>query len=257
MAIGVGIFVPSIPLMASQSRGSLPSDIANLGLWLKADAGVTLVGGAVDAWADQSGNGRDFSAPAPTNRPAYSGTLNGLPVLTFDGSTDYLTGNAASFTLAQNVSGLTMIAVVKYATGTIQRAFAISSGLANDASRAAFGVTATQWSFVARRLDAVAPAIISGGTSNENHVIQSSVLRYSQATGAIFVNSASQVDTTLLSAGSTSNTSSLRAVVGVAIDLIQFLNGDIAEVIIYQRALSAPERNSVERYLSVKWGIAI
>jgi hypothetical protein len=34
-----------------------PSDITGLSLWLKADAGVTLSGSNVTAWADQSGNG--------------------------------------------------------------------------------------------------------------------------------------------------------------------------------------------------------
>jgi hypothetical protein len=257
MAIGVGIFVPSIPLMASQSRGSLPSDIANLGLWLKADAGITLVGGAVDGWADQSGNGRDFSAPAGTNRPAYTGTLNGLPVLTFDGTTDYLTGDAESLTLGQAVTGLTMILVVKYAGATIQRAFGLSTSAAVDGVRALVGVSATQWQTGGRRLDADSVVLLSGGTASTATVIQSSLLRYSVATGAVFVNGASQVDTTFQTAGNSQNGASLRTIIGGGLNLANFLQGDIAEIIVYQRALSDAERASVERYLSVKWGIAI
>jgi len=40
-----------------------PIDIAGISLWLKADAGVTLSGSNVTAWADQSGNGNNCSSP--------------------------------------------------------------------------------------------------------------------------------------------------------------------------------------------------
>ena len=40
----------------------MPNDLQNLSLWLKADAGVTLDGTNVTAWADQSGSGRNASA---------------------------------------------------------------------------------------------------------------------------------------------------------------------------------------------------
>jgi hypothetical protein len=241
--------------MISDSGGNTPTTIPNLGLWLKADAGITLVGGAVDVWADQSGNGRDFSAPALANRPAYSGTLNGLPVLTFDGTTDYLIGNVASLNIAQNVDGITIIIVAKYATGVMQRSVGISTNA--NAGRALLGVSTTQWQVAGRRLDSDAIGTISGGTANNNYVIHSGVLRYSLATAGVFINSVSQSDTAFLTSGNTSNTASLRSVIGCTTDITTFLNGDIAEVIIYQRAISVEERNSVERYLSVKWGIAI
>jgi hypothetical protein len=239
------------------NRGSLPSDIPNLGLWLKADAGITLVGGAVDAWADQSGNGRDFSAPALANRPAYSGTINGLPVLTFDGTDDYLSGNASSLNIAQNVNGLTIIAVVKTGLDTLQRYVCVGSGTSLTQARAAIGVTTTQWELAGRRLDADSLQTLTGGVDNTNYVIQSAMFRYSVATAGLFINSASQVDSAFQTAGNTSNTASLRFVLGCNINLANFLVGDIAEVIIYQRAISVAERNSVERYLSVKWGITI
>jgi len=249
-----------VPLLSSQAGASFadtPRLIPNLGLWLDAGVGVTLVSGAVDAWADQSGNGRNFSAPGATNRPAYSGTLNGLPVLTFDGSTDYLLGGASSLSIAQNVSGLTVIAVVKYATGVSQRVAGISTGAGATGVRHQPGVSTTAYTMSGRRLDADGLQTITGGTVTASPIIHSSVVRYSVATAGIFVNSASQVDTAFLTAGNTSNTASLRFTIGCSLDLNQFVNGDIAEFIVYQRAISVAERNSVERYLSVKWGITI
>jgi hypothetical protein len=242
------------PLLTGGLAGNLPLSVPDLGLWLKADAGVTLVGGAVDVWADQSGNGRDFTAPAAGNRPAYSGTLNGLPVLTFDGSTDYLAGNAASLNIATSVTGITMIAVAKYATGVMQRSIAISD--TSTGARCLIGVSTTQWQVAGRRLTEAATTI-SGGTVNNNYVIHSGVIRYSVATAGVFINSVSQADAAFSTAGNSAATDSASVYIGLGSNLASFMSGDIAEVIIYQRAISVEERNSVERYLSQKWGITI
>jgi len=243
--------------MISDSGGNTPTTIPNLGLWLRADAGVTLVGGAVDVWADQSGNGRNFSAPASANRPAYSNTLNGLPVLTFDGSTDHLTGNAASLGIARNVSGLTMIAVVKYATGGAdQRLCLIGANLAANV-RASISSVSSQYRTSGRRLDSDSAQGSNAGTVTGNFAIQAGIFRYSVATAGVGVNSVVS-DFAFQTAGNTSDTDSVRTAIGVDLQLTSnFLNGDIAEIIVYQRAISVEERNSVERYLSVKWGIAI
>ena len=56
-------------------------------------ATVTVVSSAVSAVADKSGNGFTLTQGTAANRPAYTGTLNGLNVATFDGSNDQL--NAA------------------------------------------------------------------------------------------------------------------------------------------------------------------
>ena len=60
-------------------------------LWLKADDGVTLTSSAVSTWADQSGNGRDFTQSTAGYRPTNpSSVQNGLPGVLFDGTDDYL-----------------------------------------------------------------------------------------------------------------------------------------------------------------------
>lgn len=56
----------------------IPSDFDGLKLWLESDMGVTLVGGEVDSWADQSGNGNHYSAPTALARPIWDGESGGL-----------------------------------------------------------------------------------------------------------------------------------------------------------------------------------
>lgn len=61
-----------------------PTDIAGLKLWLKADAGVTLNGSTVSAWADQSGNGNDATQSVAIAQPTFvANALNGNPVIYF------------------------------------------------------------------------------------------------------------------------------------------------------------------------------
>lgn len=67
--------------------------LADLELWLRADAGVTTVGTGVSVWADQSGNVHNFTdggvagqRPTLTTDPGF----NGLPVVAFDGIDDVL-----------------------------------------------------------------------------------------------------------------------------------------------------------------------
>lgn len=61
-------------------------------VWLDATKGVTTTGTAVTAWNDQSGYLNNATPAAVANRPTRTTSgLNGLPVITFDGTDDVLT----------------------------------------------------------------------------------------------------------------------------------------------------------------------
>jgi Concanavalin A-like lectin/glucanases superfamily len=63
-----------------------------LTLWLQADVGVTSdCLGLVSTWSDQSGMGNDATQADPTSSPLFvDGVLNGKPVITFDGQHNFL-----------------------------------------------------------------------------------------------------------------------------------------------------------------------
>jgi hypothetical protein len=74
----------SAPIAASAPAFS-PTDIADLALWLKADAGVNTSGSNVTSWEDQSGNGND--ATTQSGSPVLqSNIINGLPAISFASS---------------------------------------------------------------------------------------------------------------------------------------------------------------------------
>ena len=49
-----------------------PASLSGLILWLRADLGITLAGAKVSAWADQSGNGNDFTQAVDARRPTFT-----------------------------------------------------------------------------------------------------------------------------------------------------------------------------------------
>ena len=113
-----------IPTAAQKSRftvlypnspaQSLPV-FAGLQLWLRADASVTTNGsGVVTKWADQSGLGNDAIATDPTRAPTLQlNSLNGLPTLRFNGTTEYL-DVAESASIAGLAQDATLITVVSF-----------------------------------------------------------------------------------------------------------------------------------------------
>lgn len=82
-----------------------PNFFPNLKIWLKSDTGITLSGapatngGAVDSWADQSGNGLHLTQGTAANQPTYrTSILNGSGGVETDGVNDCL---SRSFTWNQ------------------------------------------------------------------------------------------------------------------------------------------------------------
>ncbi|MDJ0497436.1 MAG: DUF5011 domain-containing protein, partial [Acidimicrobiia bacterium] len=71
--------------------------ITDLGLWLRADIGVTASAGEVSSWADQSGNGNDATQGTAGQQPdLVVDAVNGNPVVNFDGTNDFVGGTAGA-----------------------------------------------------------------------------------------------------------------------------------------------------------------
>ncbi|MHB9131956.1 MAG: alpha-amylase family protein [Armatimonadota bacterium] len=88
-----------------------PTDLPGLKLWVRADAGVTKdAEGRVSRWADGTGNGNDFAQATPGLQPVLvENAANGKPAIRFDGVDDGL-----ALATAIPVSGKSVFAVVKW-----------------------------------------------------------------------------------------------------------------------------------------------
>lgn len=93
----------------------VPTDIASVNHWYRADLGVTDSSG-VSAWLDQVGTAH-ANDPGAGNRPTYSASdadINGRASVSFDGSNDVLTfGVASDWTFLNNGDPSTFWAVFR------------------------------------------------------------------------------------------------------------------------------------------------
>lgn len=232
---------------------SLPV-IAGQVLWLDANDATTILdaegdnaasGGAFSGqattWRDKSGS--NFHVTATVNQtPVYTANaLNGNSVLTFDGINDKMTRATASIP----GDDFTMF-VVFNKTQTANRDAVFEIG--NGSSRNAIFVN-----------DTSAPTRI-------NYYINSSFINFTSTYTAgaytmtsvihntnsvnLFRNAASEVSTTGATRLATNG-----IYVGDDSSGSDNLQGNIAEILVYDRDLSADERHDIENYLANKWGL--
>lgn len=248
----------ALSLPVATLQGQTLTVTENLQLWLKADAGVTDDGsGNVLSWADQSSSPDAASqiagAPDGPNAPKLiANALNGKPVLRFDGKDDYLSlPDTASLSITED---LTTFFVVKFDDFSNYRAVwaktinhlpgptdfytlpgsgipQVYRGDGTDTGLAAFpssvALTAGSYLTVGFGMEGPTCSHFLGGQVTSN--------------GTLNVAEADS-DSPLL--------------IGTRGDLFTKMKGDIAEILIYDRALTAAERASVAAYLGQKYGIA-
>lgn len=216
---------------------------------------------AVRVWQDQSGNAYNAEQSTSAARPTYrTNQLNGLPAVVFDGTDDRLSLVSGALGMFRNVAGATVFAVVKYPASLFENVAFQASVNATSSSRVLLSQSAlTKYVFGGRRLDA---NNFDGSISVQNvtnqFVIQSGILDYSNAKSFQYINSFLDVlDDPFQTAGNTSDSNSSAISIGSFPTPSAYLNGAIAEIIVYNRALNTSELAQVHRYLARKWGIAL
>jgi hypothetical protein len=217
-------------------------------------------GTAVRVWADQSGNGYDAEQATTAARPTYIASgFNGLPVVRFDGTDDHLGLSGGALGLLKNVAGATIFVAVKYsATAVNAPSFFASRNSTSTSVRILIRTsTAPKYNMQATRLDADTAINMNSvqATNTNSVVIQTAKADYSNATLEQYINGTLDGSTTFATSGNTENADSLAIFLGRV--STTYLTGDIAEIIVYNRALNTSELAQVHRYLSRKWGIQL
>jgi hypothetical protein len=227
----------------------------NLAAWFKADALIGLTNGAaVSTWTDLSGNGNDATQPVSGQQPMYvTDAMNGLPVVRFNGaSSNYLAFNRPV------QDDFTILCVYRSSQGIgTGTAFYQGAGLVNGEVAGVqndFGTSLNTNGF------------LLAGTGNPDITIVSSRSNYNNGEPHLFTFKRTGASGTLAlyadgvpagaaAGGTQSLTSADRLVLGAQQTLIYFLTGDIAEVKIYNSALSDADRTAQEIDLERKYGI--
>ena len=224
-----------VPMSASAVPASGPL------LWLRADAGVHENSGKVYQWDDQSGNGKNatMTITVTSRQPSLvAGALNGLPVIRFDG--------AQSLYLVSPVSPTTFTVFIvgknSKATETFSMILGPGGNYPNNQLRWENG---TQALFV--------------GTGNNLPIIKSSIgnTRIYHVLSARYDGSLMKVyrnGTHISSHPFTTSGPWTLSNVGAWYSSY-FMTGDLAEVLIYARALTDAEREQTNSYLGAKYGL--
>ena len=236
----------------------VPTDISGLQLWLDATVGlydattggseVTTDGSAVARWEDQSGNGYDVTQGTAANQPALkTSILNGKNVLRFDGSNDVLS-NASNFAISGG-SNRSVFTVFNRAT----TALSVIVGWGSAGGSA--GVSAQYSSEYFLRFTST-----TKGYTNQSGIddwIIWSVIASGDTLAdydAFFNGGSAATPNSTQSTSTTLNTAASALYIGRG-PATGFANGDLAEVLIYDSALSTSDREGVRDYLNAKWAV--
>jgi len=231
--------------------GSTISGISGMTCWVKGDALVLNDGDLVTTWADQSGNSNDFSSSGAT-RPTYSAAgINGVPAISFNGSSTYFPTGPSSSALLSTSAHTTFIVFKANSGGS----GSISSGNAFNAvglifapSFASYGITLSN--------DPKIWATAYDGT----HRAVGQTISYAAVYRMTYYHDGSNIFANLnggtyssVTMGSTPFGSNLVMGHGAG----GYFNGMIAEYITFNRQLSGPEIATVDAYLALKYAQAL
>lgn len=245
--------------------------IPDLTVWLRADVGVVTSGAQVTTWQDQSGNNNDFVGTAGTGtRPtliASSASLGSNPAINFAGNGDFFLDTDGE-NYINGLSEFTLFLVYKSDQTNTDRGLWIvnnpsgsddiftirydASGANNGGSFTNVIKTGILGNNAANQLESFSDIQSTNAQITSLHwdsnnlfdIYVDGILNNPSSAAAPPIGSISGADRVIVGkGGKDSGTLSW--------------DGQIAEVILYGRSLSATERESVEDYLAVKFNSAI
>ncbi|MEM6814742.1 MAG: BspA family leucine-rich repeat surface protein, partial [Bacteroidota bacterium] len=291
-AAGNSITTSEIIVMVDDAVGErAPGDVEGTVLWFRADRGAysdtakttaAVNGAAVAYWGDQSGNGYHAYHPDPGNEPIFtSKSINGNPALTFDRSEeDYLPISGLNYDSSNVPSAISMFAVLRTTSdfpGIIlsydaSEYFRFSANLKlniNSVTNGSYGL-ATNGHFqngaseesngIPHLLSASYDTTISGsdnkylyfnGLADTSTTVNNPSFGDTVRYGYIGVGSEADIFD-----GITSSNSSIK-LTKTGRSPLHYFDGDMAEIIYYERVLSESERQRVASYLAIKYGITL
>lgn len=250
------LYFTSPAAAAEPARGTRPDALAGLAFWVRADAGLTTnASGRVIQWADRSGRANHAVAADAAAPDLVAGEpgLNNRPTLRFNGTCQRMT--VASRILTNGIEGCTVIAMAKADVNNNTTIVGLRTGSGNP--------------FV--QLDqneSGGPRFIVRNSSGATASAQSSHIRtgtYGMYVGRLF-KGADTVWSNRVYFSSAAASASAAANFGSTADLTSgdpyigglswtCWDGDIAEIMIYERALSEAELGGILDYLAGRYKV--
>ncbi len=232
-----------------------PGGVPGASIWLKANqtGAVYADGAGVSSWKDCSLNQKDVVQATAANQPLYKDNaasyVNFNPVVTFDGATDYLS-NTAGLLGNSSYSNATVFTVAEPSNTGDRRLFYEAAAASDALSLRLPGSSSTvRWegslsTVITAPWTSGAPYLWTGW--NNNSLANQRVLAQ---------NGKTLTAKNTIAVSFTGNNSPLY--LGARTGTAEFYTGDLPEFIYYTTAISATEKQQVESYLAIKYGITI
>lgn len=233
---------------------AVPSDLSGLRLWHKADAITGLVDGdpLASGWVDSSGNGFTATQATSAKRPIYKTNISptGLAVVRFDGVDDELVGPAWPTNLWDVTTGVhtIMVAVNLTTASTASTSSWLTTSIVSEGGgwfglnvRELAGVPQIRfWNF--DTTDDFAEVAVTYGSW------QRLALTHDNTTVNGYTDAMTSVAASVAS-GTTGGGANL----SLAHQNGSFTGMDLGEVLVFDRVLTATERQDMAQYLSDRW----
>lgn len=237
---------PSItPSASTPCTPWTPSEITT-SLWLDASdvSTLTLSGANVTQWDDKSGNNNDATGPSG-NEPQTGATFNGLTTISFNGSSQWF--DLPNFALGDDAS--VFIVAKRDTSASFQAILTLYNGTSHFAELWGSGGFPTDYMYYG-----VANQEIRGNTtlSNATYYMTEIVRSFISGTDLdidLYLNGSAD-------GGGTATVSNLFSDSLIGKDQYNdWFDGNIAEIIVVNSAISSTNREKVEGYLAWKWGM--
>lgn len=218
------------------SGGANPASVPGLLRRWRADSIAQANGSAVSSWAALTG-GVALTQATGTNQPTYqTSSINSLPGVRF------VTDDWLAATITADTQPVSYVIVLKpNSTATYQTI--VHNGVEIQLNPSPGGTGPLSWEMFGGTSN------ITGGSPSTNPVVLTAV---SDTTSAVYANGASVVSG---SAGTSGATTTIN--VGRHPSVSRPLNSDIAEILLYDHALTAPERATVHTYVQDRYAITV
>jgi hypothetical protein len=245
------------PSDAAQSTNTAPDKILGLLGWFRAGVMAgTRQGDPISNWTSASKNLMDFTQPDPAARPVFFGdAINGQAAIRFDG----VKSGMVSDSMAANMRGLKSMTLITVARAAIDQSQTLMSCSAADKTTV-FSTGLEKGYRVSMReangsFEEPARGVASTNKSSVPFSVYSMVV--SSMSAMIFQNGEMKLN---LPSESVDFSRAAHCTMGGAWTdghPSNFFRGDIAEVLVYDHALSSREQQSVEHFLGQVYGVTV
>ena len=234
--------VVTVSVVGTPTLPGALQDPSRLKAWFVTDTSVTSSGGQVSTWTDISGNTFTMASSGTLQPTLVPAGLNGKPIIRFSGgqglrtTTTHLSLKATTiFVVAKNTSASHRGQILSNCTSGGNNQFRY-----NGSATSLFLYGQSAWS---------ATLSLSAPTTT----FQTIAMTYDPSTATVTIHQ-NGVQTGMTTAtGSTMGDYNIGQIGGRCSS--ERLNGEIAEILIFNETLSAAERQQVEAYLSVRFGL--